>query len=155
MNITKAITVRDPWGWAIAYSTKRTENRSRQTSYRGPLAIHVGLGWDEAGAASRLIQTAWRDWANTVPLHPGPGVEYSGYPGKLVRNGLWLDPGHIIAVANLVDCHPAAGCCQPWGEGEGFHLTLADVQRVRKVAAKGQLGLPWTLPDHIAEEVAT
>lgn len=150
----KAITVRDPWGWAIAYAGKTTENRSRSTSYRGPVAIHVGLGWDAAGAASDLIQRAWAQWAANMPLRPGPGVEYSGYPGRLQRYGLWLDPGHVVAVAELVDCHPAAGCCAPWGEpGSGYHLTLADVRRIRPVPAKGQLGLPWNLPEDATAQV--
>lgn len=152
--ITKAITVRDPWGWAIAYAGKSTENRTRPTSYRGPLAIHVGLGWDAASAASPLIQQAWARWASSVPLHPGPGIEYSGYPGRLTKGGLWLNPGDIIAVAVLVDCHLAAGCCEPWGEAEGvYHLTFESVRRIRPVPAKGRLGVPWTLPDDVAAQV--
>jgi hypothetical protein len=149
----KAITVKDPYGWAIAYAGKTTENRSRPTSYRGPLAIHVGLGWDAAGAASSLIQQAWARWASSVPLHPGPGVEYSGYPGRLERGGLWLNPGDVIAIADLVDCHPADGCCESWGEPDGYHLTLDNVHRIRPVPAKGQLGVPWNLPGDVAIQV--
>ncbi len=150
----KAITVRDPWGWAITYAGKTTENRTRPTSYRGPVAIHVGLGWDQAGADSQLIRTAWRDWAATVPLHPGPDVEYSGYPGRLQRGGLWLNPGDVIAVVDLIDCHPATdGCCQPWGEWTGYHLTLDNARRIRPVPAKGQLGVPWNLPADVAAQV--
>lgn len=154
MTITKAITVRDPWGWAIAYGGKTTENRVRPTSYRGPVAIHVGLGWDATGAASPLIQQAWARWAAAMPLRPRPGIEYSGYPGRLQRNGLWLDPGHIVAVAELTDCHRAEGCCAPWGEPDGvYHLTLAEVRRIRPVPAKGQLSVPWNLTADTQERI--
>lgn len=149
----KAFTVRDPYGWAIAYGGKTTENRTRPTSHRGLIAVHVGLGWDANAAESDLILSAWARWRAAMPLHPGPGVEYSGYPGRLERNNLWLDPGCVVAVANLVDCHRAIGCCEPWGHPDGYHLTLADVQRIRPVPAKGQLGLPWNLPADVADAV--
>lgn len=37
----KALSVRPPWAWAIAHAGKRIENRSRRTTYRGPIAIHA------------------------------------------------------------------------------------------------------------------
>jgi hypothetical protein len=38
----RALSIRQPWAWAIIAGHKDIENRSWQTSYRGPLLIHAG-----------------------------------------------------------------------------------------------------------------
>jgi hypothetical protein len=48
----KALSIKQPWAWAILYAGKTVENRSRATSYRGPLAIH----------ASKTISHEGLDW---------------------------------------------------------------------------------------------
>ena len=45
----KALTIHQPWAWAIAEGIKQVENRVWSTPYRGELAIHAGKKWDEAG----------------------------------------------------------------------------------------------------------
>lgn len=37
-----ALTICQPWAWAIVNGPKRAENRSWSTTYRGPLLIHAG-----------------------------------------------------------------------------------------------------------------
>lgn len=37
----KAISICQPWAWAITHGPKRVENRTWSTSYRGPLLIHA------------------------------------------------------------------------------------------------------------------
>lgn len=44
----KAISIRQPWAWAILHAGKDIENRSWSTTYRGELAVHatqLDLGW--------------------------------------------------------------------------------------------------------------
>lgn len=38
----KALTVCQPFAWAIIHGPKKIENRTWPTDYRGPLAIHAG-----------------------------------------------------------------------------------------------------------------
>ena len=38
----KALSVRQPWAWAIIHSTKNIENRVWSTIYRGDILIHAG-----------------------------------------------------------------------------------------------------------------
>lgn len=45
-----ALTLFQPWAWAIAAGHKQIENRCWTTSYRGPVLIHAGKKWDEEGA---------------------------------------------------------------------------------------------------------
>jgi hypothetical protein len=39
----KALTVRQPWAWAILHAGKDIENRTWRTKHRGTLAIHASL----------------------------------------------------------------------------------------------------------------
>ena len=50
----KALTIRQPWAWAVVYAGKDVENRRWQTSYRGPLLIHAAKEDDPAGIARVL-----------------------------------------------------------------------------------------------------
>lgn len=47
----KALSIQQPWAWAILAGHKPLENRTWKTRYRGPLAIHAsrGTGWDASG----------------------------------------------------------------------------------------------------------
>lgn len=140
----KAITIRQPWARAIASGFKDIENRGRPTSHRGLVAIHAGKTIARAADHDPRITAMYgRDASIGVPL------------------------GAVIAVADLVDCHPAAyggahgrTCCEPWGEplhngGPCFHLTLASVRRLATpVPVRGSLALPFTLPDDVATAVA-
>jgi hypothetical protein len=43
----RALSVRQPWAWAIIYGDKRVENRNWKNQYTiGRIAIHAGLGDD-------------------------------------------------------------------------------------------------------------
>jgi len=76
----KALTICQPWAWAIAEGIKRVENRTWPTSYRGPLAIHAGKG----------AQWITRGWLDLRRLGHRPPDD--------------LTFGAIVAVCDLVDC---------------------------------------------------
>lgn len=40
----KALSIRQPWAWAIVNAGKRVENRTWETRYRGPILIHAAKG---------------------------------------------------------------------------------------------------------------
>lgn len=133
----RALTVRQPYAWAIASGHKRVENRSRPVGYRGPLAIHAGLRIDGADVAK----------VRAIIGHPAADSALSS-----------LTTGAIVAVAWLSDCHPAAGCCGPWGTDaynnkRAHHLVLTDVEALPgPVPCRGALGL-WRVPVDVAERV--
>ena len=45
----RALTVQQPWAWAIVSAGKTTENRTQMWSFRGPLLVHAGARWSERG----------------------------------------------------------------------------------------------------------
>ncbi len=119
----KALTIKQPWADAITHGTKRTENRTWNTNYRGPLALHAGAGFD---LVARFV--IGKD-------------QIAAWPG--VRSA-------ILAVATVTDCHhdqPGTGCCDPdWAQPRVYHWTLADIRPLAApVPCPGRLGL-WT-PD--------
>jgi hypothetical protein len=126
----RAITIQQPYAECVARGAKLVENRSRRVFHRGPIAIHAGLRLSKRGLADPRVNAL---------LYP------HGRPSRPPRA-----LGMVIAVAELVDCHPAAGCCKPWGDDlhEGrpvHHLVLEHVRPLaRPIPAVGRLGL-WNV----------
>src|SRR5258708_3188969 len=129
----RALTVKQPWAAAIASGHKNVENRTWHTRYRGPLAIHAGKQSDRAAL------TVWDRAAHDLL--------WSAYHDAPLRAAL---PGHIVALAELSDCHPAHDCCQPWGERrpEAWHWVLTGIRtQDHPIPCLGRLGL-WN-PDPV------
>lgn len=132
----RALTVRQPWAWAIVHAGKDVENRSRNIAgaYRGPVAIHAGL------APATDAQGWW-------PL------------GDFIPSEAWRVRGAIIGVADLVDSHrvgaePRDGWCSRWSLGSGQHLVLANARPLLDpIPIAGALGL-WRLPSDVLRELA-
>jgi hypothetical protein len=141
----KAISVKQPWAWAIMHGGKIIENRSQMWNYRGPLAIASSKAWANEGFADQRVREAF------AARHP----ELSGFGGQ--DELLELFPqGVIIGVVELVDVHAAdrAACCAPWGDQRRgafaspralTHLVLQDPQPLpAPVPVTGALG-PWNV----------
>ncbi|OBG21559.1 hypothetical protein A5768_25990 [Mycolicibacterium fortuitum] len=139
----KALTVQQPWAWAIIHGGKSIENRTQLWSYRGVLAIHAGQRWSERGDRSPLIEEAAKG--------------RSLYPSAFTM-------GAIIGLVDLVDCHENAGCHKPWGESSYVehggherrritHLVLENPRALDEpIACKGALGL-WTPPPDVVSRL--
>lgn len=160
-NELRAITVQQPWADAIVYGGKTVENRGRYTSYRGRVAIHVGVGWSKRGATDDRVQRSL--WGRSELVLAATGF----------LSGVGCVMGSVIAVADLVDCHEvhptpdrfeAGWCCDPWGDrfytrSNGtqcpcWHLVLADVRPLdAPVPLRGQLAVPWRVPAVAASAV--
>jgi hypothetical protein len=152
------LTVQQPWAGAIAAGWKPIENRSWPTAYRGLLGIHAGLRWSRRGADDPRVVSAV---AGRLGLS---GERWDDARGYLKAGGATWPTGVVVAVAELVDVHPDAGCCRPWGEAEYveaggrrrtviYHWCLENIRALAEpVPCLGRLGL-WTLPAEVAAEV--
>lgn len=92
----RALSIRQPWAWAIVEGHKDIENRSWRTRQRGPLLIHASAKYDHGGY--EFIITRFP--ALTVPT--------------------WQDAecGGIVGVAHITDCvsaHPSRWFTGPFG----------------------------------------
>ncbi len=154
----KACTIQQPHVCAIAAGWKPTENRGRNLSYRGEVALHSGL---------TVSDYALPDRAATLAFHALGGYPGLWRPSKAGPAGHpLLALGAVIAVADLVDVHPATAgpdriCCAPWGQAQhgtagrpAHHLVLANVRTLpRPVPCSGKQILPWDLPPDVAAAV--
>jgi hypothetical protein len=126
----KALTIKQPWVYAIFREGKDIENRTWQTSYRGWLAIH-SAGQPRRGAM---------------------------YPGRLLVPDLsTLDYSAVCGVVRLVDIVAKSRSkwfYQPDDGSTNFGWVLADpIPFDRPIKCKGKLNL-WNLPEDIAEEIS-
>lgn len=158
----KALTVQQPWAWAIVHGGKDVENRTQAWTYRGPLAIHAGARLSERGCmvVPDLLDATRPDLLAT---YAGQHLEY----------------GAVIGVVDLVDVHIAepeietdsgsgiwsAACCNsPWAEQayderggrtrrDVVHLVLENPRPTdRPIPCRGRLGL-WTPPPDVLDEL--
>jgi len=52
----RALTVWQPWAWAIVMGHKPVENRTQRTHYRGRLGIHAALTYDEEANGFMVVE---------------------------------------------------------------------------------------------------
>ena len=117
----KALTVCQPWAHAIVFGSKRIENRTWPTSYRGTLLIHAGKSCKFLGE---------RTFPDGTPVPP---------KGQLAF-------GVLLGIVELVDCVPFQEAqSDPWAEGPWCWL-LTNPRPVVPLAWRGACGL-FEVPD--------
>lgn len=124
-----ALSIRQPWAWAIINAGKDIENRSWPTRFRGPVCIHAAKGMtnDEYYHANRAIQTA------VGPVDRAWLGRWNGVTPPPYR----LERGGIIGVAEIVDCVSASD--SPWFFGR-YGFVLRNAKPVEFIQVKGALG---------------
>lgn len=123
----KTLSIRPPWAWAILNLGKRIENRSWETSYRGPLLIHAG-------------KSITRDDYDCVARHcKRLGVKM---PARHE-----LQTGGIVGICNLSHIFEPDTCDDTDFYADGcYGWKLDDVRPVPFIPQKGRLQLyetPW------------
>ena len=88
----KVLSLTQPWASLMALDAKRIETRSWQTSYRGPLAIHVAKSFP-AWARQQFLLPYFRDVFEAAGMVKKEGSRFS----------LTLPIGEILAIGRLVD----------------------------------------------------
>lgn len=174
MTVLQAITIQQPWAWAVAHGHKPIENRSRCPWKVGePLLVHAGGRWSKRGAHDERIARAVA--ADADAHASGAYLDIDRLAVDLTTRGLprhghQFPAGAILGLVDLLDAHPDAGCCRPWGESlyaEGggrirtdvIHLVVANARPLPHPRPwPGQLGR-WTVDgtsaDAILEQLAS
>lgn len=161
----KALTVQQPWAWAIIHGGKSVENRTQLWKYRGPLAIHAGARWSERGAEFEPLQRAYAQWLGFTHWE-GTWGGYTALPidpRTEERDRELIDFRAIIGTVDVVDTHWShPDCCgdNPWAEQDYIehggrkrteiaHLVLETPRAITPIECSGRLGL-WNVPDDLA-----
>jgi hypothetical protein len=155
---------------------KLVENRGRPVApkhFGTRVGIHAGVAWSAEGEHDPRVRYAWTQFAKAFdpvvanPRLAGHGDRRTGFPNSLLRihrtNSLWIPRAAVVATAAIAGCHLAGACvvgpCHPWGDltyngKPAWHIELVDVRRLPEpVPARGQLGVPWRLPEDVAAAV--
>jgi hypothetical protein len=139
----KALSMRQPWLWAVLELGKTIENRRWNTHYRGPILLHAAKGctvkeciqaMDWIRAATSPSLDAWGKW---------PGLES-------------VERGGICGYAEIVDVlrpdmeglgESLVNWSQVrWWMPEQFGFVLRNVRRLPFAPCRGALGL-FEIPD--------
>lgn len=117
----RALTVRQPWAWALIQGYKDIENRSWQTKKRGWILLHAGTAKPASEALATVAELAGR----SMPLSNPSGA--------------------IIGAIKISRIHPYETChgeCSPWAEQDSWHWEMrAPVRLATPVPARGALNL--------------
>ena len=112
----KALSVKQPWAWAIVAGYKDVDNRSRRTNFRGGLLVHAGAELDPLG-----FQFLWE-----------MGL-YKALPEDLPRGGL-------VGIVEVVDCTKKYD--SEWAFPGQWHWVLDRPQEFRNpLPCPGRLGM--------------
>lgn len=127
-----ALSIRQPWAWAILNVGKDIENRSWPTRFRGRFLIHAAKGCtrDEYLDAKSDIGHA------VAPEFRGKGIVFPGWKD--------MERGGIVGVAEIVDCVSQSD--SRWFGGQ-WGFVLKNVQRLDFFPCKGVLGF-FRIPQH-------
>lgn len=141
----RALSVKQPWALAICRG-KDTENRTWETQFRGPVAIHASKVFDN-------VSDDTLDW-----IAEQTGLSFEEAHDQDHR-------GAVVAVAEIVGCHLNCGyeghvfpgmtpvMCSQWAVEGQWHWEIDNIQVLREpVPARGALGL-WRLPEDVDEAV--
>lgn len=119
----KALSIQQPWAWAILHAGKDWENRTWRTNYRGPLLIHAGKKQDSDGY----------DYLRDQEIYP-PDDE--------------IFTGGIVGAVEVVDCIEVTDAFMETDEwkntiwlGGPFGWKLAGPQYLTFHPCRGHLGL--------------
>jgi hypothetical protein len=124
----KAITLRQPWAWAIINAGKDIENRNWKTHFRGRVAIHAAAGmtlseYEEGCTYIKNINRRRR-----IPAYED------------------LERGAIIGTVEIVDCVQDSNSL--WFMGKyGFVLKRPE-RLTEPIPCKGALSF-WNVPEDI------
>jgi hypothetical protein len=129
----KAITVRQPWAWAIIYAGKDIENRSWKTNLRGKIAIHAGAG---------MTRAEYEEGCKSI-LRRKPKIKIPAYE-DMVRSA-------IIGTVEIVDCVEKSN--SPWHAKRQIAFVLVRPKKLPKpIPCKGNLKF-WNIPKSIETRI--
>jgi hypothetical protein len=125
----KAISIRQPWAWAIIHAGKDIENRKWGTFLRGRVCVHAsqGMGNEEYRDAARFITDTLKRPPTDDWLMKWHGVCAAPY---------MLKRGGIIGTVEIVDCLRESD--SPWFFGP-YGFVLANPEPVDFIEVKGAL----------------
>lgn len=121
-----AISIRQPWAWAIAIGAKDVENRTWWTGKRGKILIHA--------SAAKFPNYQFFDVVDLARR-----IAPAKVPSTIIKSD--MQTGGIVAVAEIKDCVREHFSLWAINDPGTWKFVLANARRVKFIPMKGQLGL--------------
>jgi hypothetical protein len=118
-----ALSLRQPWAYAVLCLGKDVENRPWRSGYRGRVIIHASRTLDE------------------------DGLKFLREAGLAVPEA--LPRGAYVGEVTITDCQPVTCCHSRWAFGPWCFTLERPVAYETPVPGKGQLGF-YRVPEEIA-----
>lgn len=118
-----ALSLKQPWAFAILCLGKDVENRTWRSGFRGRVVIHASKTLDPAG------------------------VRYLEEAGFAVPEA--LPHGAYVGEVTITECRALAACPSPWAFGPWCYLLEQPVCYRAPVAGPGRLGF-YPVPEEVA-----
>jgi hypothetical protein len=133
----KALTICQPYAFAILEGVKRVENRSWPIPYRGPLAIHAGKSRDYMGDLTD------EQWEVLHGMIPEKGLNIACF-------------GAIVGLVDVIGClsideYQRRFPGDIWAFGDWCHVYANPRKLKTPIPWRGQLGV-FEIPDEIIKE---
>lgn len=128
----KAITIRQPWAWAIMNAGKDIENRSWKTNFRGRVAIHAS-----ASMTREEYEEGCKSIRGRIQKIKIPAYE------DMVR-------GAILGTVEIIDCVDDSD--STWFGGEYGFVLSRPKKLPEPIRCKGALML-WNVPRNITSRI--
>lgn len=109
-----ALSLRQPWVWAILFCGKDVENRTWRSARRGRIILHASQTFDETG------------------------LRYLTATGFDVPDG--LPTGAYVGEVTITGCQPVAACDSPWAFGPWCYTLERPVPYASPIPGRGRLG---------------
>lgn len=152
MNQLYALTIAQPWAWAIAKGFKLSENRVWKTSIRGRIAIHAGKSdkflADGLGFLDRASAQFHRpDWRM-------PPVNFLTF-GAIVATAELVDCVEIADMSAWLDANPTIPSLgvAPWSFGPYCWIFRDVCKLANPIVCNGAQGL-WKVNPELRDQLA-
>ncbi|KXK11649.1 MAG: hypothetical protein UZ14_CFX002002691 [Chloroflexi bacterium OLB14] len=128
----KAITVRQPWAWAIIYAGKDVENRTWKTNIRGRVAIH---------ASQAMTRAEYEEGCKSIRKRK-PKIKIPAYED--------MSLGAIVGTVEIVDCVEDSD--SDWYTGYVGFVLKRPKKLQKAIKCKGALSF-WDVPKNIEARI--
>ncbi len=155
--IERALSIRQPWAWAILHAGKDVENR-RWKNYTRYLEREEGAHREVyIHASQRPGPTQMqRETEEFIAFCRERGIKLpdGAEPGKLTLRDLFRDCGGIVGAAKIIATRANGDSpSNPWAIAGCVGLVLADVRPLPFVECKGALGF-WKVPADVQAKLS-
>ena len=131
---TPALTIQQPWAWAIVAGHKPVENRKWRTNYRGRLWIHAGKSLARHGEATAFIERLGLVVPADLPL------------------GAIVGSVELVDVISLDEARRRPDA-EPWASGPWCWVLRDPQPLATPIVCRGQMGL--FRPDIAGAEISS